>query len=162
MDNIYVRKNINFKKLLEIGEQAEKSIIDAFNKTNRWHAEKVDRKLGFDILVSCKETGKTKNVEVKSHKGSNRAGQAYNTLYAEVVQNTDIGSVPEYLTSNHIDYVIHINQHENVFYLFDHKKFQNFVLEHTYMATQAKYATSSGIKVGWQDENAGFLFKFAM
>lgn len=161
--NIYERKGVDFKKLLKAGEDGEQSIIDAFEKTAFLRAKKVDHKLGYDLKVVDTRTGKTKNVEVKTHKGVNvRTGTPYNTFFAELIQNTDIGSVPEYLTTDIIDFVIHINQYENTFYVFDQKVYQKYAQANMYRMKEAKYATSAGITIQWNDPEAGFLFSIEL
>ena len=155
--SIYDRKNVNFDKTLTQGELGEGMISKHFSSKG-YTVSKVDHKhYPYDLVASKNDC--SYNIEVKTHRGSSKSGHSYRTFFAEVVQNTDINSIPEYLTTDDIDYVIHVSLHNNVAYMYDHKAYKQYVLGRAHLAKEAKYATSSGITIPWECKAAGFISK---
>ena len=159
---IYKEKGVNFKATLLAGTNTEDRIISYINKKEGCSAERVDyKKNDYDLLVTT-SSGQVR-VEVKSHKGKGRFVARFDTFYAEIKQNINKNvSEPDYLYSDNIDHIYQFNEADNTVYVFNAKVLKGYINERLEQAKAAPFATSSGIKIGWEDKLAGFIGKFIL
>lgn len=142
-----------FNQLLDEGTRAENMFVRWLEK--KWSCRKTipqDKNEPFDFMITNKEKGYVRTIEIKSY-----GGPQYKTIFAETLQ-VKSNTTPEYLLyPDKIDYMIYVDQQNKKAFMYKMEEFANYVLKNKHKEFTINRGTAKGIKVDECCEEAGWF-----
>lgn len=142
-----------FNQLLAEGTRAEDMFVEWLEK--KWSCRKTipqDKNEPFDYMITHKEKGYVRTIEVKSY-----GGPEYKTIFAETLQ-VKSNTTPEYLLyPDKIDYIVYVDQQNKKAFMYKIEDFTNYVLKNKHKEFMIALGTAKGIRVPECCEEAGYI-----
>jgi hypothetical protein len=143
-----------FQELLEEGTAAEDMFVGWLESKN-WNCRKTlpqDKTEPFDYFIMHKERGHMRTIEIKSY-----GAPHYRTIFAETLQ-VKSNTVPEYLLyTDHIDYMIYVDQQNRKAFMYKMDEFASYVRANQHKEFTINRGTAKGIKIPECCEAAGYI-----